>query len=666
LGALETADPVTDWSPAFLPGRGQTFRYLWEKAAWINAGRPAQERDAKSGLLRWRLHTILAEATGELNHYFEAALAAPEMAGALGALGCALARNGQPLLALSHLRKAVALDPFDLQARRALFHALGDVEQPSAQRRVEDELDSWHRAAPQFFPDKAWLRPLTALPAQFDVVSSPFRTSLPAPESALRRPAGEVPAKSVSRGVSLCMIVRNEEKNLPECLGSAYDLVDEVIVVDTGSSDKTKEIAEQFGAQVFDFPWCDDFAAARNESLRHATREWIFWMDADDRLDHDNRLKLRELFKSLPDENVGFVMKCLCLPDQTHGIATEVDHVRLFRNLPNIRWRYRVHEQILLGIRQSGGEIRWSDVAVHHTGYQDPSRRQPKLQRDLRLLTLDHAATPGEPFILFNLGWTYFELQQFKDAIHYLEDSLAQSAPGDSIVRKIFALLVQSHRNLNQPDNALSRCREGRLLFPEDVELLFHEGLLLFQKGDMGGAETCFLQLLSDRPRGYFASVDPALCSYLARYHLGEISLRTARSREAENWWRAVLDERPEFVPAALGLADIFLAERRQEDLDSLLEGLSSDPRAGIDVLVLRGRGYLQRQEHAQAVDLFRAAVAQDKSAFGPRYWLAQALFELGQLPEAEQMLQEALVIRPGHGPALNLLAQIRNQITHA
>src|SRR6185369_12826459 len=81
--------------------------------------------------------------------------------------------------------------------------------------------------------------------------------------------------------VSLCMIVKNEEANLPPCLSSAADLVDEIIIADTGSTDRTREIAASFGARVVEFPWVDSFAAARNESVRHATGDWIFWLDAD-------------------------------------------------------------------------------------------------------------------------------------------------------------------------------------------------------------------------------------------------------------------------------------------------------------------------------------------------------------------------------------------------
>src|SRR5262249_41280693 len=158
----------------------------------------------------------------------------------------------------------------------------------------------------------------------------------------------------------------------------------------------------QRGAKVFDFTWVDSFAAARNESLRHASGDWIFWLDADDRLDADNRQKLKHLFLHLGDENAAYSLKCLCLPDSVTGAATEVDHIRLFRNDPAIRWEYRVHEQILPSVRRRGGQVRQAPVIIQHTGYQDPSLRGRKLQRDLRLLQLDLQDHPDEPFILFN------------------------------------------------------------------------------------------------------------------------------------------------------------------------------------------------------------------------------------------------------------------------
>src|SRR6476646_6610535 len=109
--------------------------------------------------------------------------------------------------------------------------------------------------------------------------------------------------------VSLCVIAKNEEANLPACLASAADLVDEIIVVDTGSTDRTREVAASWGAKVFEFPWVDNFAAARNECLRHATGDWIFWLDADDTIDEQNRELLRQLFAHLDQGLAAYMMR---------------------------------------------------------------------------------------------------------------------------------------------------------------------------------------------------------------------------------------------------------------------------------------------------------------------------------------------------------------------
>src|SRR5205814_87754 len=143
-----------------------------------------------------------------------------------------------------------------------------------------------------------------------------------------------------------------EEANLSDCLHSARDLVGEVIVVDTGSTDRTREVAAALGAMVHDFPWVDDFAAARNEALRHATGDWIWWLDADDRVDEENRVRLRALFAGLGEENVGYVMKVRSVVHGGTDAARMLDQVRLFRNHPQIRWQHRIHEQILPAIRR--------------------------------------------------------------------------------------------------------------------------------------------------------------------------------------------------------------------------------------------------------------------------------------------------------------------------
>ena len=113
-----------------------------------------------------------------------------------------------------------------------------------------------------------------------------------------------------------------------------------------------------------------------------------------------NRRKLKQLFQNLPkEENVAYSMKCLCVPESDSDAGTVVDHVRLFRNRPEHRWRYRVHEQILPALKTTGAEIRWTDIVIHHVGYQDALTTRRKLERNLRLLQLDHAEHPDEPFV---------------------------------------------------------------------------------------------------------------------------------------------------------------------------------------------------------------------------------------------------------------------------
>ena len=299
------------------------------------------------------------------------------------------------------------------------------------------------------------------------------------------RPASRGEPAPTGQRVSLCMIVKNEAANLPACLHSAADLVDELIVVDTGSTDITKELAKECGARVYDFKWVDDFAAARNESLRYATGDWIFWLDGDDRLDEENREKLRKLFASLRDENVAYAMKCRCLPERQTGTATLVDHIRLFRNSRDIRWRYRVHEQILPAVRGAGGSVRTTDIVIEHTGYIDGALRRKKQQRDMRLLELDRAEHPDDPFILFNLGWSYEELRRPLEALPLLRRSLKLSHPADSIVRKLYTLIMECHRQLGQRNEALAACQEGRGYYPDDAQLLFQEGILRRDLGDL-------------------------------------------------------------------------------------------------------------------------------------------------------------------------------------
>ena len=205
-------------------------------------------------------------------------------------------------------------------------------------------------------------------------------------------------------------------------------------------------------------PWPDSFSAARNASIERARGEWIFWMDADDRIDAENLAKLKTLFAELDGSNNAYSMKCVCVASAPGATVTVVDHIRLFRNDPRHRWQYRVHEQILPSVRRNKGEAKWPGITILHTGYTDPALRRRKLDRDLRLLHLEEKDHPDDPFVLFNLGSIYHELKQPKDALPKLSRSLDRSHEKDSIVRKLYALIAQCHREIQQSGEALQIC----------------------------------------------------------------------------------------------------------------------------------------------------------------------------------------------------------------
>ena len=171
--------------------------------------------------------------------------------------------------------------------------------------------------------------------------------------------------------ISLCMIVKNEELTLERCLKSIQDIVDEIIIVDTGSTDKTKEIAYKFTNKVYDFKWCDDFAKARNYSFSKATKEYIMWLDADDVILEKDRVKLKHLKETL-DKNTDIVMLKYDLNIDENGVpALSYYRERLLKKDMNYKWKSPIHEVIELK-----GTVIKKDISVTHKKEKvhDPKR----------------------------------------------------------------------------------------------------------------------------------------------------------------------------------------------------------------------------------------------------------------------------------------------------
>ncbi len=161
--------------------------------------------------------------------------------------------------------------------------------------------------------------------------------------------------------ISLCMIVRNEEEVLGRCLASARGVADEIIVVDTGSTDGTRAIAEAHGAKVFDFAWIDDFSAARNAAFDRATMEYILWLDADDVIDAENRDALLLLKETLDPKTDVVMMRYHVAFDGGGKPTFSFFRERLLRRAGGFRWSGRVHEAIT-----PAGNIIRSQIAIRH------------------------------------------------------------------------------------------------------------------------------------------------------------------------------------------------------------------------------------------------------------------------------------------------------------
>lgn len=204
--------------------------------------------------------------------------------------------------------------------------------------------------------------------------------------------------------LSLCMIVRNEERMLPDFLASVAGIWDELIVVDTGSEDDTPRLAEAAGARVLHHTWQDDFSAARNASLAAATGDWICYLDADERCTPELAAQIRDLLED-PQAGAATVVMRNRRPDGTHRDA---DLLRLFRNDPDIRFRHRIHEDpsghVQAYLERTGLAKRRLTGVVDHLGYlKNIAAAQGKRRRDSALLRRELKRNPDDIYSWFKL-----------------------------------------------------------------------------------------------------------------------------------------------------------------------------------------------------------------------------------------------------------------------
>ena len=461
--------------------------------------------------------------------------------------------------------------------------------------------------------------------------------------------------------VSLCMIVRNEERNLADCLAQVDGLVGEIVVVDTGSTDHTRLVASAQGARVFDFPWCDDFSAARNEALRHARGEWILWLDADDRLDEENRERLAAIVAGLNGRQVGYAMHCTSVVESAEKLPVLVTHLRLFPAAAGLRWQGRVHE--MLGPDDSGRalEVVVSGVTIRHCGYEDGATWRKKLQRNLRLLQLDFALDPDNAKTLFYLGWSHRFLGNSAEGERYLRRALHR----DPHQREAYRVLAKALLSDGRPVDAAEICRSGLREFPDDRELLYWLAQMAAGQNEAEPAESLLQRLLGPSAASiYYLSESADLVSDV-RLLLGDVYQRKGRFVESEQQYLAILKTRADFTSAWVGLGELYLRMGRWSQFDAANARLAALPRGRLLAQVQAARMHLVRQEYAQSRRLLDGVLAEDPTLVWPRTVLLELLrLEGADLEQQLRLAKEILTLDPTYAlvrTKLDELEQRRN-----
>lgn len=463
--------------------------------------------------------------------------------------------------------------------------------------------------------------------------------------------------------LSLCMIVRDNVRTIQPCLESIRPWVDEMIIVDTGSKDRTAQIVETFGAQLYHFEWIDDFSAARNESISHANGRWIFWMDSDDTISPECGQKLRHLADASHHDNVmGFVMQVRCPAANSGGIDefTVVDQVKMFRNREDIRFEGRIHEQVLMPIRLLGGEVEWTDIFVVHSGSEQcRESQQRKTDRDLRILHKDLTERPNHPFVLFNFAMTYAEIGEYENALGWIDKCLAASQSHESHVAKAYAYQANCLFQLNRLHEALTSCQQGRQYYPNDPELLFREGMIRHALGQYEDSITRYREVLKFCPGNTFRSTDPGIEGFKCRFNLGVVYRDANRLAEAELQWRQVLDDRPSYLPACRALGDLLLSCCRFNAAEVYADEMVASDKTRCAGLLLRALIFESQGNSDAATEVLEQCLQQypqDETVLEEN---CRFFFFHQDWEKTLELLEVLLELNPANGAALHNLGAV-------
>lgn len=360
-------------------------------------------------------------------------------------------------------------------------------------------------------------------------------------------------------GISLCMIVKNEERFLAQALRSVQDVVDEMIVVDTGSADRTVEIAKSFGATVLEREWRNDFAWARNQALELATKRWILVLDADEELMPASRAPLIAL-KDVPADRTALWCRLYNRSDDYQGTG-DMSHAltRVFPNDPKIRYRGLIHEFVTYDNDNDGLNGVPSPIGIVHHGYvKEIVHQREKGARNLAIVKEAAERDPDDPFHWFNLGTTAFLVDDFvtaRDALERMRSMIGKRHRG--FVPNGLAVLAETYCDkLGDPAKGEEVSRAALAFSPHYANAHFQLGKALIAQRRFDEAREAYLAAIDD---GKYASlqyvIDDQVYIWKAHSEIGSSYVMQKDDLNALEWFEKGLKNAPKAEPLHINRA---------------------------------------------------------------------------------------------------------------
>lgn len=435
------------------------------------------------------------------------------------------------------------------------------------------------------------------------------------------------------------MIVRNEEERLATSLESVIEYVDEIVIVDTGSSDRTVDIAKKYTDNVFCIDWEGDFSAARNFAKSCCSGEWILSLDADEKLDCRDGT-LRELIAADQEHALFF----LPLDSQSTECLKEYDRfmvVRFFRNKPEYSFAGKIHEQVMIPKPDEVG-FAANPIIVHAAV---PLRqRNRRRYRNLTLLRRAIAVEPNNIFLLYYIGIEWLGLKRWDKALPIFQ-SVVKALTDEQLLFRAPAIrgLIACLSAVGKNDDALRFCMDETLHYPAYTDLFFDGGILLEKRGEYEAAVKWFdMAIQCGLPPAIFSHTCGTE-SYLALYHLGYCHEKLARFEQAGDCYQRALTANPDYV---YPLYRLFLLQLTNLPAHTLYEHY-------------RTAGFLKRQDWSDIIaDLFfeagypelAAACGNEAAATGNRrnHLQFKYLIYCGRLAEALTLVELDRALQEG------------------